>query len=66
MYAIKYQYINTKTMKTDRFSDYLAPQVDIVKVSAEGVLCTSEDPMGFGIMDMDVKEGGAGTDWDWM
>ena len=64
MYAIKYQYINTKTMKTDRFVDYLAPQVDVVKVTAEGILCASPD--GFGINDMEVKEGGEGTDWDWM
>lgn len=52
-------------MKTDRFVDYLAPQVDVVKVSAEGILCASGDPMGFGINDMEVKQGGAGTDWDW-
>jgi len=50
-------------MKTNRFSGYLAPQVEVVKVSAEGVLCSSPD--GFGINDMEVKPGGTGTDWDW-
>ena len=50
-------------MKTDRFVGYLAPQVDVVKVSTEGILCASPD--GFGINDMEVKQGGAGTDWDW-
>lgn len=52
-------------MRTDRFVDYLAPQVDVVKVSTGGILCASGDHMGFGINDMEVKQGGAGTDWDW-
>jgi len=51
-------------MKTNRFSSYLAPEVEVVTVGAEGVLCAS--PEGFGINNMEVKEGGEGTDWDWM
>jgi len=52
-------------MKTIKFfNDYLSPEIEIVTVSTEGVLCSS-DPQGFGISNMDVKTGGAGTDWDW-
>ena len=51
-------------MKTDRFSDYLAPQVDIVKVSAEGVLCVST-PDGIRVDNMDIITGGEDSDWDW-
>lgn len=51
-------------MKTKVFADYLSPRSEVVTVSAEGVLCVS-DRKGFGIDDMEVKQGGAGTDWDW-
>jgi hypothetical protein len=52
-------------MKTERFiSGYLSPEIEMVMVSAEGVLCSSKN-QGFGIDKMDVKPGGAGTDWDW-
>jgi hypothetical protein len=64
MNAIKYQNIKTKTMKTKGFSDYLAPQVDVVKISAEGILCVST-PDGIGVDNMDIITGGKGTDWDW-
>lgn len=50
-------------MKMNRFSSYLAPEVEVVKVSAEGILCAS--PEGFGINNMEVKPGGVDTDWDW-
>ena len=52
-------------MKTERFiSGYLSPEIEMVMVSAEGILCSSKN-QGFGIDNMDVKPGGAGTDWDW-
>ena len=51
-------------MKTKVFADYLSPKFEVVTVSAEGVLCSS-GPKGFDIDDMEVKPGGAGTDWDW-
>lgn len=52
-------------MKTERFiSDYLSPEIEMVMVSAEGILCSSSQ-LGFGINNMDVKPGGTGTDWDW-
>jgi hypothetical protein len=52
-------------MKTERFMNgYLSPEIEMVKVSAEGILCSSSQ-LGFGINNMDVKPGGAGTDWDW-
>ena len=51
-------------MKTKGFTGYLSPESEIVTVSAEGILCES-NPKGFGISDMEVKQGGEGTDWDW-
>ena len=52
-------------MKTERFiSGYLSPEIEMVMVSAEGILCSSSQ-LGFGIDNMDVKQGGTGTDWDW-
>ena len=52
-------------MKTERFiSDYLSPEIEMVMVSAEGILCSSSQ-LGFGINNMDVKPGGPETDWDW-
>lgn len=51
-------------MKTRLLTDYLSPEIEMVAVATEGILCGSE-PQGFSISNMDVKTGGAGTDWDW-
>ena len=51
-------------MKASRFSDYLTPQVYVVNVSVDGILCASKSE-GFGINNMDIVTGGEGSDWDW-
>lgn len=48
-------------MKTNRFADYLSPEIEMVEVTTEGILCGSE---GFGINPMNIVDG-AGSDWDW-
>lgn len=61
MNAINLKTILYKDMKTNRFADYLSPEIEMVEVTTEGILCGSE---GFGINPMNIVDG-AGSDWDW-
>ena len=51
-------------MKTNKIVVYQEPDVLIVNAEARGILCASKSE-GFGINNMDIVNGGEGTDWDW-
>ena len=51
--------------KTKLIKDYLSPEIEVVHVSLEGVLCKSDEKDGITVDDMDVVNGGTGTKWEW-
>ncbi|MBQ8421039.1 MAG: hypothetical protein IJX11_02115 [Bacteroidales bacterium] len=51
--------MKTKTLK----KGYLAPEIEVVTLLTEGVLCSS--PTGFGMDDMDIIDGeDSGFNWN--
>ena len=48
-----------------QMKDYLSPEIEVVQVSIEGVLCSSDEKDGITVDDMDVVQGGAGSKWEW-
>ena len=51
--------------KFKQMKDYLSPEIEVVRVSVEGVLCASDEKSGITVDDMDVVDGGAGSRWEW-
>ena len=51
--------------KFNQMKDYLSPEIEVVQVSIEGVLCSSDEKNGVTVDDMDVVTGGAGSKWEW-
>ena len=51
--------------KFNQIKDYLSPEIEVVRVSIEGVLCQSGEKDGITVDDMDVVTGGTGSKWEW-
>ena len=51
--------------KSKLIKDYLSPEIEVVRVSLEGVLCLSGEHYGITVDDMEVVDGGSGTKWEW-